>query len=202
MSTRSRAGFTLVELALVILILVVLVALLFPVLSSARRSSRVAKCTSNLRQLGAAVRMYVDEYGAYPLLGRVFRSSYLRDRRVLVCPEDSAFVPKGAYSSYPYRMAIPPDFQPVEGSTEIDGGVVLLSCESHLGRTTILRGEETLLSDPRYPYYLVLRASGSVDRVHFSKVVEVPVPAPQPTFTLSYPGEPAFHSGGRQASAR
>ena len=57
-----------------------------------------------------------------------------------------------------------------------DPGLVLASCENHLERNTIHHGEEFTLSAPRYPFYLLLRASGAVSRVHANRVTEVPVP--------------------------
>lgn len=197
MKQRSFRGFTLLELVLVVVIIAILLALLFPVLSSARRSSRIAQCTSNLRQIGTAVRMYVDDWGEYPLLGRVLRSAYLSNRHVLVCAEDEEYVPKGAFCSYPYRVTIPPAFAPLEGQRDIDPSVVLFSCEGHLHRPKLVHGDELRLGEPAYPYYLLLRAGGQVTRARFSEVREVPVPADRPTFTLSYPGEPRYDAPGR-----
>src|SRR5215475_14354715 len=61
-SHRNRpAGFTLVELLVVIAIVGILAALLFPLLSRAKASSKGTQCISNLRQLGLAWTMYSDE---------------------------------------------------------------------------------------------------------------------------------------------
>ena len=62
---RPRA-FTLIELLVVIAIIAILAAILFPVFASARAKARQASSLSNLRQLGLAVSMYVQDYDAYP----------------------------------------------------------------------------------------------------------------------------------------
>jgi len=61
------AGFTLIEVLVVISIISILAALIFPVFASVRGSARRTACLSNLRQLGSAVTLYTDEYdGQYP----------------------------------------------------------------------------------------------------------------------------------------
>ncbi|MBC8103012.1 MAG: DUF1559 domain-containing protein [Cytophagales bacterium] len=61
-STRIPSGFTLIELLVVIAIIALLAAILFPVFASAREKAREVTCVSNLRQIGTAVRMYVQDY--------------------------------------------------------------------------------------------------------------------------------------------
>src|SRR6516225_406177 len=65
---RGRdAGFTLIELLVVIAIIAILAAILFPVFAQARAAARTTSCLSNLRQLGVAMQMYVDNYdGVFP----------------------------------------------------------------------------------------------------------------------------------------
>lgn len=55
-----RIAFTLVEVLVVTAIIAVLAALLFPVVSGAKRSAHKATCTSNLRQIGVAVLLYEE----------------------------------------------------------------------------------------------------------------------------------------------
>ena len=68
MPARSQKGFTLIELLVVIAIIAVLAAILFPVFAQAREKARQATCLSNLKQLGAATMMYIQDYDEkYPL---------------------------------------------------------------------------------------------------------------------------------------
>ncbi|MBL1216533.1 MAG: DUF1559 domain-containing protein [Planctomycetes bacterium] len=62
---RGR-GFTLIELLVVISIISLLIAILLPALSQARKSARAATCTSQLRQFGVAFNTYVLDYDALP----------------------------------------------------------------------------------------------------------------------------------------
>src|SRR5687767_15500653 len=59
---RKRGGFTLIELLVVIAIIAILAAILFPVFAQAREKARAATCQSNLKQLGNALGMYMQDY--------------------------------------------------------------------------------------------------------------------------------------------
>jgi prepilin-type N-terminal cleavage/methylation domain-containing protein/prepilin-type processing-associated H-X9-DG protein len=66
-SARRRPGFTLIELMVVIAVIVLMAAILFPVFAQVRDAGRKAACQSNLKQLGAAFRMYAaDHDGLFP----------------------------------------------------------------------------------------------------------------------------------------
>ena len=68
-STRpaSRLAFTLIELLVVIAVIAILASLLLSAINRAKVQARNVACKSNLHQYGVGLRMYVDDYKAYPL---------------------------------------------------------------------------------------------------------------------------------------
>jgi len=110
----GRRGFTLIELLVVIAIISILAAILFPVFARARENARRASCLSNLKQIGLASMMYVQDYDEhYPVAyvattqprpdGLQWISTgwtwgqllypYTKSRQVFVCPSSAESVP-------------------------------------------------------------------------------------------------------------
>jgi prepilin-type N-terminal cleavage/methylation domain-containing protein len=63
---RAGAGFTLVELLIVISIIGILIALIMPAVNSARESGRRAHCSSNLKQMAMACLALESKYQHLP----------------------------------------------------------------------------------------------------------------------------------------
>jgi prepilin-type N-terminal cleavage/methylation domain-containing protein/prepilin-type processing-associated H-X9-DG protein len=66
-SSRVKSGFTLIEILVVIGIIALLAAILFPVFGRVRENGRRASCSNNMRQLGLAFTQYMtDNGGRFP----------------------------------------------------------------------------------------------------------------------------------------
>jgi len=61
-----RKGFTLTEVLVVIAILAILAAFIFPVMTTAKASAQKTGCVSNLHQLYVAMQLYKNDNGEYP----------------------------------------------------------------------------------------------------------------------------------------
>ena len=113
MSLHQRVrGFTLVELLVVIGIIAIMIAILLPSLSRARKSAESVTCMSNLRGWAQSITIYTTEnrgrywidWGNYPPAGtgqgtwmRVLSSYYRNLEQFRLCP--SATEPTKSYGS-------------------------------------------------------------------------------------------------------
>jgi prepilin-type N-terminal cleavage/methylation domain-containing protein/prepilin-type processing-associated H-X9-DG protein len=73
-------GFTLIEILVVVAIIALLAAILFPVFSRARENARRASCQSNMKQLGLAITQYVQDYDERYPIGQIVPSADTADR--------------------------------------------------------------------------------------------------------------------------
>ena len=107
MMRRRTQAFTLIELLVVIAIIAILSAILFPTFAQAREMARKTTSLSNLRQIGSAMTMYIQDYDETLLCAHingqagsttpdnlgVFRwtwqlQPYLKNRAVFLSPSD------------------------------------------------------------------------------------------------------------------
>ena len=89
-----RRGFTLIDLLVVIAIIAILAAILFPVFARARENARRSSCQSNLKQIGLGMAQYIQDYdSSYPLFGQLpsiypMLDPYAKSAQVWICPSD------------------------------------------------------------------------------------------------------------------
>jgi len=96
-----REAFTLIELLVVIAVIGILAAILFPVFAQARERARRTACLSNMKQIGLAVHMYMQDHdGRVPICNDnttpttaddngywwITLFKYTKDDGVFVCP--------------------------------------------------------------------------------------------------------------------
>lgn len=93
MTKKSRAAFTLIEMLIVIAIIAVLIAILTPAFTSILEKGKVTQDMNNLRQIGLATQMYLnDNDGAFfaPTTNwmQMLHPKYLASWKIFLSPFD------------------------------------------------------------------------------------------------------------------
>lgn len=108
----KQNGFTLIEILIVLAIIAVLVAILFPVLATVRKKGQQATCQSNLKQIGLAIRQYIQDHDSrYPQMEEWKNAvvTYSKNSQILLCPSPrirpsfNGYSSGGFYSNYSYN---------------------------------------------------------------------------------------------------
>src|SRR5688500_6053815 len=95
---NKKSGFTLIEFLVVIAIIAILAALLFPVFARARENGRRASCQSNQKQILLGLAAYTKDYddrmppafgGTNDMVWAGRLDSYVKSTQLYRCPRDS-----------------------------------------------------------------------------------------------------------------
>lgn len=105
-----KNAFTLVELLVVLAIVIILAGIAVPVYLRTMERGRATACISNLRQLGIALNLYLNEHNATMPSLAAARSSTSQDVPVI----DNTL---NAYANNPNVFACPSDFQGIAAAT-------------------------------------------------------------------------------------
>lgn len=161
---RAGPGFTLVELLVVVAIVALLAALLFPVLMQGRRRARQAACQSNLHQLGRAFDLYTGDWdGVLPAPGGLYGERnywdqgsfrgldyYLKNRSgresVWVCPELEEWNSRWDPRTYTMNTFLrdPPDVEPYTEAIKIPDGLALTAIPDPAGTLLLFEGTQNI----------------------------------------------------------
>lgn len=105
--SQNKSAFTLIEILIVVAIIGILAAILFPVFARSREKARAASCLSNYHQVGIAIQMYAqDSDDKTPANGGSFGGliqdsvPYIHTSSVFVCPDDDDRKEEGRPGSY------------------------------------------------------------------------------------------------------
>jgi prepilin-type N-terminal cleavage/methylation domain-containing protein/prepilin-type processing-associated H-X9-DG protein len=94
-STKQMTkGFTLIELLVVIAIIAVLLSILMPAMRRVKEMARESACKSNLRSVGLAVQMYLDDYD------RKIPNTQSANEFLWYAPDGVTYLKPGSSTSY------------------------------------------------------------------------------------------------------
>lgn len=137
---RSRRGFTLVELLVVIGIIALLISILLPALNKAREQANSIKCASNMRQLYLDAMMYVQDNNGqffYPPTAQASESASYYPNGLYMMGNNSAMVdftnnPNTNSGSTAYNQ--PGTFLPylANGSNSPDARMAIFNCPTDM----------------------------------------------------------------------
>lgn len=176
----NRRGLSLIEVIVCIAIVMILGGVCYAAMGPARESARQRVCVSNLKQIGAALQMYMNDYGGIePSVGTAstdvdlglppvnnllnFAEGYVRNRSVLRCPNYRPLRGEDPLMMGYWWSAIDGDGLPLASRfsqivKKRGGETPIMGCEYH-------HPEYDLSVEPRWTLAKVifLRLNGSVE---------------------------------------
>jgi prepilin-type N-terminal cleavage/methylation domain-containing protein/prepilin-type processing-associated H-X9-DG protein len=167
-------GFSIVELLVVMAIISVLFAMLFPALAKARQAALSLQCQTNLRNVGLLLELYQNQNGGwlYPLVSQPTtgvpqgRGMWLPPNErwpmfvfdMSGAPDPPPFNPNAYHRQYdpvkfpvepytPPTLRCPTDFDPVEAHTYVLNGII---SQHWLKVTGVSSSSEIILAGEKY----------------------------------------------------
>lgn len=108
-AARTRTGYTLIELLIVMAIIGILTALIVTNLQAARQRGRDARRKSDLNTIQQALRLYYHDHSSFPLTagltwGSALQSQDLATTYLTILPLDPASTPTNPLNYYYYSL--------------------------------------------------------------------------------------------------
>jgi prepilin-type N-terminal cleavage/methylation domain-containing protein len=117
-----RHGFTLIEILVVIAIIAILAAILFPAFAKARKAAHLTSCQSRLYQLGHAIEMRSAEGGGFPdSLQEIVDRGTVKEE-MIKCPH-----PEYGDGEYVYKLP-----ETIDTSRQVPPGRTVIFCVAHI----------------------------------------------------------------------
>lgn len=178
-----RRAFSLIELLVVITIIALWAALLFPVFASAKRQAMKTSCLSNMHQLGVGIGLYEADSGGLLPVGTIIRWQNTGPGGVLLPPSGTRDVMRPIlryapgltcpvnHGAYLGRWVQRFDTHPNESRVMLpEPSNVLAYCIHHLDKGWSTQGDSQTFSplDERKGKYVALRADLSSSSIESS----------------------------------